>query len=495
MYLGLDIGTSAVKAVLIDDDGTICQTASAPLEVSHSAPLHAEQDPADWWNACVTATRSLVTDGAALSEVESIGLAGQMHGATLLDQAGQVLRPSILWNDSRSHAECAELESTLADYRERCGNRAMPGFTAPKVLWVRKHEPDVFRRIAKVLLPKDYIAWRMTGAFSSDMSDAAGTLWLDPARREWDDELLGASGLNRSHMPTLHEGCEVVGELTSNAASELGLPRVPVVAGAGDNAGGAVGAGIVEPGQGFMSLGTSGVVFVVSAAHAACPEKTVHAFCHCLPGRWHQMTVTLSAASCLAWLSGVLGTPIPELLQRAAAVPDLHTRVIFLPYLAGERSPHNDPHAVGQFHGLDANTGSGELTLAVLEGVAYSFRDGLDALADAGTRPGSVSLLGGGARAPLWRQVLADATGVALEYRSGGDVGPAFGAARLAAVGHAADDLDAALARVCRLPAIESCHEPDTARAVRHAEKLKKYRELYRLTQHLTSHLEGEMAP
>ncbi len=485
MYLGYDIGTSAVKAVLVDESGALRHQAAIDISVDHPRPLWSEQDPRSWWQACIAATGELKAAGAPLSSVESVGLAGQMHGATLLDAAGEVLRPCILWNDGRSYAECAELEASVGGFRERSGNMAMPGFTAPKLLWVRKHEPEVFRRVAKVLLPKDYVRYRMTGEFASEMSDASGTLWLDPARRDWDEGLIAATGLDRSHMPDLYEGCEPIAALTAEAVQTLGLKRVPVVAGAGDNAGGAVGVGVIEPGQAFLSLGTSGVLFVVSDRHYARPEKTVHAFCHCLPGRWHQMTVTLSAANSLAWLAHAVGRPVRDLLQPLQTDIERKTGVLFLPYLAGERSPHNDPHAVGQFHGLDSATELADLTLAVLEGVAYSFCDGIDALREAGARPGDISLIGGGARSPLWRQLLADALELPLTYRTDSDVGPALGAARLAMIGTDSGAVEAAIARVCRPPQAQSRYEPRAGRAAYHRAKLSRYRELYKVTRHM----------
>ncbi len=485
MYLGLDIGTSGVKAVLLDEAGAVRHQATAGYDVSHPRPLWSEQDPELWWDACRTTIGALKDAGAPLGSVKAVGLAGQMHGATLVDEGGAVLRPCILWNDGRSQAECAELEAALPDFRARSGNMAMPGFTAPKLLWLRKHEPETFRRIAKVLLPKDYLQFRLTGAWASEMSDAAGTLWLDPARRDWDETLLGVTGLDREQMPALYEGCEPVAELGAAAAAALGLPRVPVVAGAGDNAGGAVGVGVIEPGQGLLSLGTSGVLFVVSERHHACPERTVHAFCHCLPRRWHQMAVSLSAANSLAWLGRTVGVAVGELLGRLERSGKTETRVLFLPYLSGERTPHNDPRAVGQFHGLTAATDLADLTLAVLEGVAYSFCDGLDALRAAGARFREIALIGGGARSALWRQLLADALDTPLDYRTGGEVGPALGAARLAMIGAAGGDVEAAIARVCPQPPAEARYEPRDARGGYHREQLGRYRRLYTLTRTL----------
>jgi xylulokinase len=485
MYLGFDIGTSGVKAVLLDESGAVRHQAITNYHVSQRQALWSEQDPQSWWDACLATTAALKAEGAPLAAVKAIGLAGQMHGATLLDKSGVVLRPCILWNDGRSHAECLELEAAVGDFRERCGNMAMPGFTAPKLLWVRKHEPEVFARVAKVLLPKDFLQYRLTGRFASEMSDAAGTLWLDPARRDWDEILLAATGLDRSHMPELFEGCEPVGELTAEAAEALGLPQVPVVAGAGDNAGGAVGVGVIDPGQALLSLGTSGVLFVVSEQHHARPERTVHAFCHCLPRRWHQMSVSLSAANSLAWLARTVGVEVGELLRRLESSGKSETTTLFLPYLSGERTPHNDPRAVGQFHGLTNATDLNDLTTAVLEGVAYSFCDGLDALRAAGSTPTEIALIGGGARSALWRQLLADALEFPLVYRTGGDVGPALGAARLAMIGAAGGDAEANIHRVCTQPPAQERYEPRAERTAYHQAKLARYRKLYDLTKAL----------
>lgn len=485
MYLGVDVGTSGIKVVLLDDTGTVRHQASADYPVSNPKPLWSEQDPESWWIGLRTALGELARRNAPLEAIKSLGLAGQMHGATLLDAQGRVLRPCILWNDGRSHAECLELEAAVADSRQRSGNMAMPGFTAPKILWVRKHEPTVYDNIAKVLLPKDYLVYRLTGQYASEMSDAAGTLWLDPAKRDWDDTLLAATGLDRSHMPTLFEGCQPVAQLSPTAAQDLGLPPVPVVAGAGDNAGGAVGMGIIDPGQGFASLGTSGVVFVVSDVHHACPERTVHAFCHCLPGRWHQMAVTLSAANSLAWLARTVDKPVSTLLEELDSSGRIDTPVLFLPYLSGERTPHNDPRAVGQFHGLTNITDLRDLTLAVLEGVAYSFRDGLDALAAAGSKPAELDLIGGGARSPRWRQLLADTLELPLVYRRGGEVGPALGAARLAMIGVASGDQESAIRESCAPSPVEAHYQPDGQRRDYHRHKLERYRQLYALTRSL----------
>lgn len=386
-YLGIDVGTSSVKVVLIGADEHLIGSATMKLEVSRPHPGWSEQDPADWVEATFGAIDALKREHPAdLSAVTGIGLSGQMHGATLLDANDRVLRPAILWNDGRSSAECLELEAACPQSRAIAGNIAAPGFTAPKLLWVRKHEPEVFAKVAKVLLPKDFVRLHLTGEYASDMSDAAGTLWLDVAGRRWSDALLAATGLTRDHMPTLVEGTEVSGTLKPELAARWGFARPPVVAGGGgDNAASAVGMGAVKPGTAFASLGTSGVLFVSNAQFSPNTEGAVHAFCHAVPGTWHQMGVMISATASLEWLSGVLGEPAPALTKVLDPQPAAPAPVTFLPYLSGERTPHNDAAIRGAFVGLAAETDRATLTQAVLEGVAYGFRDCLRVLNDAGT--------------------------------------------------------------------------------------------------------------
>lgn len=483
LYLGLDLGTSGLKAVLTDQAGTVVDTEAASINTSTPQPLWVEQQPEDWWQALKSALSALSTR-QDLSRVAAIGLAGHMHGAVMIDPRGDVIRPCMMWNDGRSGEECAALESSLPDFRERSGNVAMPGFTAPKVLWVSHHEPDAFARIDKVLLPKDYLRFRLTGGLVSEMSDAAGTLWLNPATRDWDDELLRVTGLNRSHMPSLVEGSRVSGELTAEAAGQLGLPMVPVVGGAGDNAAGAVGVGVTRPGQGFISLGTSGVYFVVSENHCAAPEHTVHAFCHCLPERWHQMSVMLSAASSLEWFAGITGTRVPALLEELEDSKLATTDVTFLPYLTGERTPHNDPRARAQFFGITSATTRPHMTLAILEGVACSMADGEAALQAAGTPLDDISLIGGGARSSRWRQIIADVLQRPLHFREGGEVGPGLGAARLAHLG-VEGDADADIDRICPPPDIVQTHQPDAERRDYYRDRLALYRQLHQQTASL----------
>ncbi len=431
MFLGVDIGTSSVKAALIDDAGQQVEVAQAELPISRPAPLWSEQNPSDWWAATNMAVAKL--DVARRHAVKAIGLSGQMHGATLLDKALTPLRPAILWNDGRSFRECAELQSSTPEFMTEGGNLVMPGFTAPKLAWVRKHEPDVFAKVAKVVLPKDYVRLRMTGDLASDMSDSSGTLWMDVGARKWSPILLDATGLNESHMPTLYEGHEATGILRAETAEAWGMNRVPVVAGGGDNAAGAAGVGVTDEGDALLSLGTSGVIFVAGKSFRSNPESAAHAFCHALPGRWHLMSVMLSAASCLDWALRLTGVrDAAQLIQRAETEAGLGAREIFLPYLSGERTPHNNPHASGVLFGLTHDSGAAQIGQAVLEGVAFGMADGLEALLASGVSVHSISVIGGGAQSLYWGRILSAALNRPMIYRDGAATGPAYGAARLA---------------------------------------------------------------
>ena len=474
MYLGIDVGTSAVKAVLVDETGTTIDQASVALAISRPQPLWSEQNPADWWLATNGAVNALRRPLRAA--VRAIGLAGQMHGATLLDRSHSALRPAILWNDGRSARQCVELEAAVPQMGTITGNRAMPGFTAPKLLWVRQHEMQVFKSTATVVLPKDYVRLRMTGELASDMSDSAGTLWLDVAARRWSETMLAATGLEASQMPALYEGNQVTGELRAELAEAWGMARVPVVAGGGDNAAGAVGVGVVRPGDAFLSLGTSGVLFLADDGYHPNPARGVHTFCHALPGRWHRMSVILSAASCVDWAAQLCGLPdgaaMFELVERRAMPA---ASEVFLPYLSGERTPHNDPHAKGVLFGLTHESDAAAVGQAVLEGVAFALRDGLDALLASGSTIGEITVIGGGARSIYWGKVLSAVLGRPLVYRDGGTVGPAFGAARLARLG-----VDkAAVEDICVRPAILHVVEPDERLSNHYASLQPRFRNLY----------------
>ena len=475
--LGIDLGTSGVKALLLDGDKVV-GAASAPLEVSHPHAGWSEQDPEQWWSAtCSCLDRLAAEHGATLRAVRAIGLDGQMHGATLIDAAGHTLRPCMLWNDGRSAAQCAELEASVPSLRAVTGNAAMPGFTAPKLLWVRQHEPAVFARIHRVLLPKAWLRWRLCGEAIEDMSDASGTLWLDVAQRRWSSALLAACGLHETHMPRLVEGTAAAGELRDEWVARWGFAHTPILAGgAGDNAAGAVALGAVRAGDAFVSLGTSGVLWVTTGRHAAAPERGVHAFCHAVPRTWHQMGVLLSAAASLAWWSGCTATDEAQLLAELPAQAGDPASCWFAPYLSGERTPHNDTSVRAAFLHVGAATTRRELTQAVLEGVAHAFRDARDALAAAGTRVAAADLIGGGTRSDLWCDILAQVLNMPLRRVEGATHGPALGAARLA---QAALSGEHDFAR----PATGRVFEPRTHTVQRYDEAHARWSTLYPLAR------------
>ena len=460
MYLGIDVGTSEVKALLLADDHSVVGVAGCPLTVSRPHPGHSEQNPGDWWVATQRALGELrAAHPLEFAAAKGIGLSGQMHGAVLLDAQDRVLRPAILWNDTRCAAECTEMMSEMPELADLGGSLAMPGFTAPKLRWVAKHEPELFRQVAKVLLPKDYVRLMLTGAYVSDMSDASGTLWLDVRRRCWSDALLALTGMTQQQMPRLVEGSEAGGHLKADVAAELGLPAGIVVAGgAGDNAASAVGMGAVQAGQGFLSLGTSGVLFVVTPSYQPNAASATHAFCHALPGLWHQMSVMLSAASALQWVADLLGAAHAGDVSNKAAALTLEARAaspLFLPYLGGERTPHNSATLRGSFHGLSFDADAARLGYAVIEGVSFGLRDGLTALHAAGSRVDRLSLVGGGARSAFWAQLLATVLDIEIVTHADSTVGGALGAARLAWLATGAP-----LSTVCVAPPVEMSYQP-----------------------------------
>jgi xylulokinase len=441
--LGIDVSTTATKALLVDDDGRVVAARSSAYPLSTPRPLWAEQDPRLWWAAAQESISAvLAAAGVGAPAVAAVGLTGQMHGLVLLDDAGEVLRPAILWNDQRAARQCDQMRERLGLARlvAVTGNDAFPGFTAPKLLWVREHEPDVYRRVRRVLLPKDYVRYRLTGAFATDRAGAGGTLLLDLASRDWSSELLEAFDLPLDWLPPTHEGTEVTGRVTAEAAGATGLAAgTPVVAGGGDQAAQAVGVGAVEPGVVALTLGTSGVVFASADRPLAEPSGRLHAFPHAVPGRWHVMGVMLSAAGSLQWYHDVIASRdedlYDELIEEASGVEPGSEGLVFLPYLSGERTPHADPKARGAFVGLTLKHGRGHLTRSVLEGVAYGLRDNLELMEDVGLGGvAEVRLSGGGARSATWRQILADVLGVDLVSVKVTE-GAAFGAALLAGVG------------------------------------------------------------
>ncbi|GHA22475.1 xylulokinase [Devosia pacifica] len=477
-YLGIDIGTSGVKALLIDEAGRVIGDATAAsAEPVRPQPGWSEQDPADWWRATLEAIDALAKlHPQAVAGVRGIGLSGHMHGATLLGGGDEVLRPCILWNDGRSAAECAELEAAVPDLHQIAGNLAMPGFTGPKIAWVRKHEPDIFEKIEKVLLPKAYIRLLLTGEYAEDMSDAAGTLWLDVAKRDWSDTLLKATGLDRAKMPRLVEGSEVSGSLKGELAERWGMSGSVVVAGgAGDNAASACGIGAIRPGEGFVSLGTSGVLFVSNDRFRPNTEGAVHAFCHAVPGTWHQMGVILSATDSLNWLGHITGQKPADLAGAAEAQYSGPGEEIFLPYLSGERTPHNNAAARGSFVGLSHNSNPARLAQAVMEGVSFAVRDCQRVLADAGTSIGRLLAVGGGSRSNLWLRMLATNLDTEIALPEDGDFGGALGAARLGLC--AATGADPS--EVMTMPAIKTVIAPERDLQQAYSDHYARYRALY----------------
>ncbi len=427
-YIGLDLGTSSLKAILIDDKQDVLAEHSVALTVQRLHDGWSEQDPSSWCEAAIEALLSLAAQ-ADCSDLKAIGLSGHMHGATLIGEDDQPIRPCMLWNDTRSHLEAAQMDAEPA-FREISGNIVFPGFTAPKVEWVRINEPEVFEKIHKVLLPKDFLRLFLTGEYVSEMSDAAGTSWLDTGKRDWSDDLLRRCHLDRSHMPTLVEGSEASGRLRARLAEQLSIPSVVVAGGAGDNAAAAIGAGVVRDGEAFLSLGTSGVLFAANDGYRPDPATAVHTFCHAVPNTWHQMGVILAATDALEWLSRLTGQTAAEL---TAPLGDLRapTKAMFLPYLGGERTPHNDAAIRGQFVNLDHATDAAEAARAVLQGVSFAFADCQDALAATGTTIESALALGGGTKSEHWLNMLATTLGITLELPEAGDFGAALGAARV----------------------------------------------------------------
>lgn len=480
MYLGLDLGTSSVKAIIMNEQGDVVASHSIPLTLSRPHPQWSEQDPQAWWQATDEAIKQL-SRTQPMEQIQAIGLSGQMHGAVLLDAQQNISRPAILWNDGRSVKQCLRLAKQYPQFKEITGNLVMPGFTAPKLQWVAENEAEIFCQIAHVLLPKDFLRWKMSGNFASDMSDAAGTLWLDMQKRDWSDELLAATGLSRCQMPTLFEGNQITGYLLPEIAKKWQMKQVPIIAGGGDNAAGAIGVGVYQPGQGMLSLGTSGVYFVVSEKFLQNSDNAVHSFCHALPQTWHLMSVILSAASCLDWacqLTGIsdVGAMFKEIEQHAHSDSSL----LFLPYLSGERTPYNNADAKGVFWGLTHQHQRADLCRAVLEGVSFALRQGIEVADKAGQHADNITLIGGGARSEYWRQLLADITGKTLDYRQGGDVGPALGAARLAQLAINPAHLSQI---ILSQPKLETRHVPNLEKHKAYQDKYNAFKKLYTLIE------------
>jgi xylulokinase len=478
MYLGIDLGTSAVKTILVDDGQRVVASRSRPLVISSPRPGYAEQDPQDWIDAAFATLDALKADHPReMAEVAGIGLSGQMHGATLLDAKHAPLRPCILWNDGRSALECRLLEQRWPALRTVTGNKAMPGFTAPKLLWIATHEPEIFAATKLVLLPKAYLRLVLSGEAIDDVSDASGSLWLDAARRDWSDEGLAVTSLSRAHMPRLVEGCAPAARLLPELAQRFGMVRRPMIAGgAGDNPAGAVGIGAIRPRTAFISLGTSGAVLVPSDRIAANPERAVHTFAHAIPDMWIQAGAILSAASCLAWIARLFACPEAELLAPLGSRPEAPSPVSFLPYLSGERTPHDDPDVRGMLDGLSHATDREDIVQAVLEGVTFALADCRDVLAESGLAITEADAIGGGSRSRFWLSVLANVLNIPIHRFAVGETGAAFGAARLARLAVTNEAIDA----VCTRPRRIETFEPDAALARSYAERHAEWRKLYR---------------
>jgi xylulokinase len=476
MYLGLDLGTSGVKALLIDGGQKIVASATAHIEVSRPHPGWSEQEPAHWVRATEETMLALkASHPKQLAAVKGIGLSGHMHGATLLGAGDEVLRPCILWNDTRSHKEAAALDADPR-FRKISGNIVFPGFTAPKLAWVKANEPKIFAQVRKVLLPKDYLRLWLTGEHISEMSDSAGTSWLDTGARRWSAKLLAATDLDESHMPALVEGTDAGGNLRGALSARWGMSGDVVVAGgAGDNAASAIGMGTVSEGRAFVSLGTSGVLFAANASYLPNPQSAVHTFCHALPGTWHQMGVILSATDSLNWLAGITGKDAQHLTEELGDTPSGPGKAVFLPYLSGERTPHNDAAIRGAFAGLGHESGRAALTQAVVEGVAFALRDNLEALRAAGTELTRVTAIGGGSRSRFWLKTIANTLGLSVDIPADGDFGAAFGAARLGLIAaERADPLS-----VCTPPTTAETIAPDAALTAIYSEAHARFRALY----------------
>ncbi|MBR2605439.1 MAG: xylulokinase [Clostridia bacterium] len=478
-YIGIDLGTSAVKLLLVDEAGAILNTVSEEYPLYFPKPGWSEQEPTDWWDACVTGVRKLLS-GFDAGEVAGIGVGGQMHGLVALDGQDRVIRPAILWNDGRTAEETAWLNTVVGKEKlsELTANIAFAGFTAPKLLWMRNNEPDKFARIARIMLPKDYINYKLTGVHACDFSDASGMLLLDVKHRRWSKEMLDICGVSEAQMPRLFESYEVVGTVKPEIAVQLGIPEtVQVVAGAGDNAAAAVGTGVVGEGGCNISLGTSGTLFISSTKFGVDPHNALHAFCHA-DGGWHLMGCMLSAASCNKWLCEDILRTSDYAAEQAGITADKlgNNRAFFLPYLMGERSPINDVDARGCFIGMSMDTGRGDLVQAVLEGVAFALRDSFEVARSLGISMERSFLCGGGAKSPLWRTILASVLNVTLDIPQT-EEGPGYGAAMLAMVGSGAygsvGDCAKALCHVRETVA------PDPAIAARYEAQYRKFRQIY----------------
>ena len=477
-FIGIDIGTTSVKLLAIDDRGSVVQTAVRDYPITFPKALWSEQNPEDWWSRTIDGLKELIA-GLDKDEIKAVSFSGQMHGLVVLDEMDQVIRPAILWNDQRTEKECKYLNEKIGQeiISDWTGNLALTGFTAPKLLWLRENEPENFAGIKKIMLPKDYVAYKMSGAFATDMSDASGTLYLDVKNREWSKPMLKLLGVSEEQLPKLYESFQTVGTMKKELAAELGLNHdVQVVIGGGDQAVAAVGGGVVEPNACSLSLGTSGVVFASTDRFFIDEKNSLHSFCHA-NGKYHQMGVTLAAAASLKWWVEEVNrsTDFDGLLKEAEAA-EIDDQVFFLPYLMGERTPHNDPYCRGTFIGMNMTHQRKHLTRAVLEGVAFSLRDTFEIMKTMGIGISRISINGGGAKSKLWCSIISDVLNVTV-IKLNTNEGPAYGAAILATVGYGLfDTVESACSAFVKLTEMI---EPDTGRAALYDQKYEKFREIY----------------
>ena len=479
MYLGLDIGTSSIKGLLQNYDGKIIASHNVNLSVSRPKEGYSEQNPQDWIEATKTVILAIKNiAGSKLNQLLAIGLSGQMHGLVAMDNTDKVLRPAILWNDARCDEQAKRLDVQFPDFRRIAGNAVMAGFTAPKALWMAERESEIFKQIKTILLPKDYVRFWLTGEKISDMSDTSGTLWLDVEKRKYSETLISHCRLDISQMPTLREGSEPAGVLRKSLAEEWGISPKVVVSGAGDNAAAACGLGVVSPGDAFVSLGTSGVIFRVTEKFLPEAASGAHAFCHALPNLWHQMGVTLSATDSLNWLSEITGASVASLANSAKSIDEENSTLLFHPYLSGERTPHNDPNARGGFFGLARRHGHAEMAYSVFEGITYALADCLDVISKTGQKPKSLLAVGGGASNIHWLQQIADCTGVPISLPKEGEFGGANGAARLAAMASGRDATD-----ILTKPVIQRIFNPVEKTHQIHKKRRQEWQSIYHVLQ------------
>lgn len=477
-YIGLDLGTSALKLLLMSGQGEICKIISKEYPISFPKPGWSEQNPVDWWNAAVDGIRELVRDVVDKNQIKGISFGGQMHGLVVLDKDDHVIRPAILWNDGRTAEECKYLNEVVGTEKlsQYTANIAFAGFTAPKILWMQKHEPENFRKIHKIMLPKDYLAYRLSGVFCTDVSDASGMLLFDVEHKCWSEEMLNICGIKREQVADIYESYEAVGTITPEAAGELGLPQnVKIIAGAGDNAAAAIGTGTVGDGRCNVSLGTSGTIFISSKNFGVDENNALHSFAHA-DGHFHLMGCMLSAASCNKWwMEDIIGTK--EYGKEQESVQNLgENHVFFLPYLMGERSPHNDPDARGAFIGMSMDTKRSDMTLAVLEGVAFAMRDSLEVAKSLGIDIKKTTICGGGAKSLLWRKIMANVLNLEVDIIES-EEGPGYGGAILAAVG--CGEYDSVEEAAKKLVKVVDTVKPDSELVKKYEERYKIFRQIY----------------